>query len=51
MSLLTRLAERDLARLKQLLIETQKAILDHITTGKLTITLKDDIPEMTPFLT
>ncbi|KAH0820619.1 hypothetical protein GEV33_002172 [Tenebrio molitor] len=47
----TRLAERNLARLKQLLIETQKAIPDHITTGKLTITLKDDIPEMTPFLT
>jgi hypothetical protein len=47
----TRLAERDLTRLKQLLIETQKAIPDHITTGKLTITLKDDIPEMTPFLT
>jgi hypothetical protein len=47
----TRLAERDLARLKQLLIETQKATPDHITMGKLTITLKDDIPEMTPFLT
>jgi hypothetical protein len=47
----TRLAERNLARLKQLLIETKKAIPDHITTGKLMITLKDDIPEMTPFLT
>jgi hypothetical protein len=40
----TRLAERDLAQLKQLPIETQKATPDHITTGKLTITLKDDIP-------
>jgi hypothetical protein len=40
----TRLAERDLARLKQLLIETREATPDHITTGKLTITLKDDIP-------
>jgi hypothetical protein len=48
---ITRVAERDLARLKQLLIKTLKATPDHITTRKLTITLKDDIPEMTPFLT
>ncbi|KAH0816727.1 hypothetical protein GEV33_006064 [Tenebrio molitor] len=41
---ITRVAERDLARLKQLLIKTQKATPDHITTRKLTITLKDDIP-------
>ncbi|KAH0815408.1 hypothetical protein GEV33_007383 [Tenebrio molitor] len=40
----TRVAERDLVRLKQLLIKTQKATPDHITTRKLTITLKDDIP-------